>query len=111
MPYKNKQDPRYKMARMRWYHKNKLKHRAGMVAVIQEKRSYIDEIKAKPCMDCGKSFPPYVMDFDHRDRVEKKFNISIMILQGWERIQAEVEKCDVVCANCHRIRTYKNMAH
>ncbi len=57
------------------------------------------------CKDCGEN-NHIVLDFDHlRD---KKYNISRMIHDGfsWKAIMKEVEKCDVVCANCHRIRTY-----
>lgn len=63
--------------------------------------------KSRPCMDCGQTFPTYVMDFDHV-RGEKLFNVS----QGYQQkrtlaeVAAEIEKCDVVCSNCHRIRTF-----
>ena len=62
-------------------------------------------------MDCGGSFPPVCMDFDHV-RGEKLFNIGSEARGGvgWERILAEVAKCELVCANCHRIRTYNRMS-
>jgi len=46
------------------------------------------------------------MDFDHV-RGEKVLSISAMVHKGfsWESILAEIAKCDVVCSNCHRIRT------
>ena len=63
------------------------------------------EAKAKPCMDCGQVFPAYVMDFDHRDG--KKSEISVLVnALSVRRLVAEIAKCDVVCANCHRTRTY-----
>ena len=49
------------------------------------------------------------MDFDHRDRKTKLTNINRMInyrSYSKEKILEEIEKCDLVCANCHRIRTY-----
>jgi hypothetical protein len=55
------------------------------------------------CQDCGRSYPYYVMDFDHRDPAEKKFNIGIAN-KGLETMLAEIAKCDIVCANCHRER-------
>ena len=69
--------------------------------------SYVTEIKSKPCTDCGNSFPACCMDFDHV-RGEKKMNVASM---AWSTlslatIQAEIDKCDLVCANCHRIRTF-----
>jgi hypothetical protein len=46
------------------------------------------------------------MDFDHRDAAAKSESVSRMIGRaGTERILAEVAKCDIVCANCHRART------
>lgn len=111
MAYKDKHDPRYKAARMRWYYANKPRHLALSNKIGHQKQSYLNKLKDRPCVDCCKRFPPYVMDFDHRDRNTKKFNVGRMIHEGWNRIKIEIEKCDVVCANCHRIRTYKNMAH
>lgn len=58
-------------------------------------------------MDCGVVYPPYVLDFDHRDPSTKKFNIAMHVRQvSRQRLLAEIEKCDIVCANCHRIRTF-----
>ena len=112
MPYKDKHDPRYKKARMKWYYKNKLKHKATKKAIIYKKKEYLKELKKRPCADCGLSFPYYVMDFDHRDRSTKSFTVGLMFNnKGWKLIKEEVEKCDIVCANCHRIRTYKYLAH
>lgn len=67
----------------------------------------IREAKNKPCMDCGKSYPAYVMDFDHLG--EKLFNIGSAVRErivSLEAIQLEIAKCDVVCSNCHRERTF-----
>lgn len=64
--------------------------------------------KEKPCADCGVSYPYYVMDFDHLG--DKEFNVSEMQNQyGWARLKKEIDKCDVVCANCHRIRTFSRL--
>ena len=71
------------------------------------KRLYIKEQKNKPCMDCGISYPYYVMDFDHRNPSEKSGNLARMGASPIEEIIAEIEKCDLVCANCHRERTYR----
>lgn len=70
-------------------------------------RRLVDELKSGPCGDCGGKFPPVCMDFDHRDRERKKQAVSIMVQYGSKsNILAEIEKCDLVCANCHRIRTF-----
>jgi hypothetical protein len=74
-----------------------------------ERFKWLDEAKAKPCMDCHLSFPPECMDFDHRDPKTKLFNISQAAVSGRSvaSVRAEMAKCDLVCANCHRIRTAK----
>lgn len=69
-------------------------------------REYIKSLKeSTPCKDCGKQYPYYVMQFDHlRD---KKFNIGSRTSLSKTSILTEIEKCDIVCANCHAERTYK----
>jgi len=60
----------------------------------------------EPCADCGKKFPYYVMDFDHTIG-KKLFNIGFEAKSGrWSAVIKEIEKCDLVCANCHRIREH-----
>jgi len=71
-------------------------------------REYIDTFKDVPCADCGKNFHRYAMDFDHV-RGEKMFNISEICctrMVSREKLNEEIRKCDVVCANCHRVRTF-----
>jgi hypothetical protein len=55
-------------------------------------------------MDCGGKFPPEAMDFDHV-RGSKRYNIGGNEQLNYATLQVEMDKCDVVCANCHRIRT------
>jgi hypothetical protein len=77
---------------------------------VERNRRVIREAKAVPCADCGQRYPHYVMDFDHRPGEKKCFNISIAAGQtrlSLQKMLAEIAKCDVVCANCHRERTYK----
>lgn len=68
-------------------------------------RPLVNLLKAGPCLDCGVSYPPCVMDFDHREPGTKRFNVSQMAGQDEATIRAEVAKCDLVCSNCHRLRT------
>jgi hypothetical protein len=66
-----------------------------------------DSIKlARGCADCSWAKWARGLDWDHV-RGPKVATIAIMIgrLDAWQVVQAEMEKCDVVCANCHRIRT------
>lgn len=73
-------------------------------------RGYINERKDVPCADCGVQYPAWVMDFDHV-RGEKAFNVSMAVknCRGLEVVRSEIDKCEVVCANCHRQRTYARM--
>ena len=62
-------------------------------------------------MDCGGVFPACCYDFDHRDPFDKKFTISNVSARNsvpMEEIEKEVDKCDLVCANCHRLRSWGN---
>lgn len=75
---------------------------------VSEQRASIAELRNQPCADCGGIFPPYVMEFDHRSGVEKKTNIADMPKRYYSKrlLAAELAKCDLVCANCHRARTH-----
>lgn len=73
-----------------------------------ELRKLVYNLKSQPCLDCGQEFPPWVMDFDHV-RGEKVSDVSSLIdnCVAKKRLLAEVAKCDLVCANCHRLRTHE----
>jgi hypothetical protein len=69
-------------------------------------KQFIKDSKNKPCADCKITYPHYVMQFDHV-RGEKLFTIGASVsLYGIPSIKAEIEKCEVVCANCHSTRTW-----
>ena len=67
----------------------------------------VRKAKEQPCHNCGKTYPYYVMDFDHI-RGKKNFLISHAITNTTSimNIEKEMAKCDLICANCHRIRTW-----
>lgn len=67
----------------------------------------VNQLKNKPCMDCCVKYPLYVMHFDHRDPKEKRRSLSAMSTYSDKTIREEASKCDVVCANCHAMRTHK----
>ncbi len=67
----------------------------------------LNQLRDRPCADCGGCFAPCAMDFDHRDPRSKRSAVTRMIGRaGTARILDEVAKCDIVCANCHRLRTF-----
>jgi len=68
--------------------------------------SLLIELKnSSNCMECGKSYPHYIMDFDHV-KGEKRYNLSQIRNHSLQTVKREIEKCDIVCVNCHRVRTY-----
>jgi len=70
-------------------------------------RDWMHEVKDCPCMDCGVKYHPAVMEFDHRLGTKKLFNVSVGVLSRSRRVVLEeMSKCDIVCANCHRMRTW-----
>jgi len=79
-------------------------------AVSRHRRSYKEalvEMHGGRCVDCGFEGPPFMFDFDHRDPEQKLFALSGQ-MTNWTKAErdAEAEKCDLVCANCHRRRTH-----
>ena len=68
---------------------------------------YLRDLKTKtPCVDCGINYPYYVMDFDHV-RGKKHANVMELIpTLDKKKIDLEIAKCEIVCSNCHRIRTH-----
>lgn len=71
-------------------------------------RTKINEIKlAFGCFDCGYNESAFALQFDHRPGTGKVSDISRMVSinRRWSRIESEIAKCDVRCANCHAIIT------
>lgn len=89
-----------------YYEANREAHRQRAHAAVQKLVAYVRLRKALPCTDCGVQYPSYVMEFDHLH--SKIMNVSAMVRRGVAiaKIRAEIEKCEVVCANCHRVRTF-----
>ena len=90
------------------YKNNKSKYLAKAKRQRKSDRDFIHSLKAtNPCADCGVRYPYYVMDFDHKE--DKLFNLSQSNSKGIKIIIAEIEKCDIVCSNCHRERTMQRL--
>lgn len=91
------------------YRKNPATYRARLDAKEGKLRKYLRDLKdGKQCMDCLVAYPHYMLDFDHRDGATKVAEVSTLV-KGFgtlKAIEEEVAKCDLVCANCHRSRTY-----
>jgi hypothetical protein len=106
-------DNREKMRehRKKWYDKNIESEREK--ARVRQKNRRVEfnkwyyEYKSKlSCKNCGFSHPA-ALDFHHRDRDEKDFNPSDMRnYTNKKKFLKEIEKCDVLCSNCHRVLHY-----
>lgn len=83
--------------------------RGTKISRILALRDITTEAKNVPCGICEKRYPYYVMDFDHLDPEKKKYTISKLVQNARcseETLRAEIAKCRVLCANCHRQVTH-----
>ena len=74
------------------------------------KKAALVAYKGGKCADCENTFPDVCYDFDHRDPFAKSFTIAWEIGKPLDELLQEVDKCDLVCRNCHAIRTAGNPA-
>ena len=90
-----------------YYAKNREAETERVTRRQQATLAWLRDIRRVPCMDCGRSFPPHAMDFDHRDPKTKSFSLASLnvYLKNRAVLETEMTKCDVICGNCHRIRT------
>lgn len=80
--------------------KSKIDYEKRKFQEISLKKKYKE---SNPCTDCGKFYPYYVMDYDHvdhRTKLGNPFSLPDNLMES------EIRKCELVCANCHRIRTH-----
>ena len=94
----------------RYYKENKVSHREvvgkrNQRVRLENRNRYLEYLRTHPCVDCGNS-DIRVLEADHLK--DKKANVGTLITTGysWDTIELELAKCEIVCANCHRIRTY-----
>ena len=89
--------------------RGRAKRRARQRARIDSERAWMVELKTGlPCTDCRGLFAIYVMHWDHLPQFEKVGEISVMVgSRSREAILEELKKCELVCANCHVMRTVR----
>lgn len=93
----------------RWYRNNRHKQMTRVRGQSKRNRTEVQEFKSStPCADCHIQYPHYVMDFDHV-RGEKIDNVADILRANMSRkkLWSEIAKCDLVCSNCHRVRTHE----
>lgn len=92
---KEYKDNHYRQNKSIYYDKNKKQK--------EKYRQLINDYKTdRGCSECGDNHPA-ILEFHHRDSVEKDFTIADAVrLHGIKKILKEIEKCDVLCSNCHK---------
>lgn len=108
MPYADPAEARAKHARyMRevWYPLNREKQLAVVAETKRRLAADINALKlARGCDRCGYDLHAVALDFHHRVGERKLFTIAAAIrTRGRSQAVAEIEKCDLLCANCHRV--------
>lgn len=114
-PLTSRADPDSRKLYTRWHYQQnkatyKARARANNIRTRAKVRGFILEyLRGHPCIDCQEP-DPIVLEFDHRLNVVKEFNIgdAVRLTISLRRVKAEVVKCDVRCANCHRRKTYRD---
>ena len=106
MPYKNQNQHReqIKAYQKEWEARNRDKRRGYCQKYSDRLRDFINNLKSESgCSQCPEK-DWRCLDFHHRNPSEKTIEIVRAVRLGWgrDRIQKEVDKCDVLCANCHR---------
>lgn len=112
MPFKDVEQMReYKK---KHYAENKAAYRQSRLDYRIRLRDEVNQIKEeKGCTDCRKRrrpfrYPYYVLQFDHPEDAVKVGSVNNLIRTARrEVVLAEVKKCDVVCSNCHHVRSFK----
>jgi hypothetical protein len=100
--YKNRADQQ--RAWREWYYRNRSDVVARTAKRRKRRRAEIADYKAQlKCKRCGED-DPACLDLHHRDARSKDITVANAIKHGWSdaKLKAEIEKCDVLCSNCHR---------
>ena len=109
MPLRDKEKRReYQREYMRdWYQRNKAKHIACVRKRDKKIKAWLQEYKKTlKCEECGENHPA-CLDFHHINPEDKKFSIArINDYLSWGLLKAEIAKCCILCANCHRKKHY-----
>ena len=84
----------------------RIRQREYSLSRAAERREWLANYKLeRGCELCGFREHAAALDFDHMDRDAKKVGVGMMQMRAWSSIKAEVAKCRVLCANCHRIES------
>lgn len=89
-----------------YYTDNAESCKASRKRVAQEYLKWYADLKRSPCTDCGIEYDPVCMQWDHLPEYEKVASLGTLLsLHNKAKILEEIQKCELVCANCHCLRT------
>jgi transcription elongation factor Elf1 len=109
MPYKDLKDPKRKETYKRYYAKHGYKVKAATAKRRKEAREkWQDYKKTLYCVECGQKHPA-TLDFHHVIKDDKKVVTDLIRNGQLKRAMEEVQKCVVLCANCHRIHHWEEI--
>ena len=99
-----------------WYETNKAVHLQNVAErskkiIATNRLAMIEYLEEHPCIICGED-DIRVLEFDHRDPSTKHHCVSLLANNGgyvWATVLKEIQKCDVLCANCHRRKTNEQL--
>lgn len=116
--YRKKNPDLYRRSALKYYSENKEKCLAKNKKWREDNKEYIKEKQKEQkrkrklesilylggkCSNCKQEFHPAIFEFHHRDPKTKEKDPSKMLSLSWKKITEELDKCDLLCANCHRL--------
>jgi len=90
----------YEANKSQYFQRNQRTRKRAKAKLMEQKAD-------TPCTDCGQKFHPYIMEFDHLDPSTKISAIGRMNAASGRTFTEELAKCELVCANCHKLRTFR----
>jgi hypothetical protein len=102
---------KFRAYQKQWAKEHREQRRAQARKRSRNLRQRLVLLKSVPCADCGKRYPHYIMEFDHLEKPHRTSSgnrvcMSALAACSAARLKEETDKCDVVCANCHKARTH-----
>lgn len=111
--YQTKCKPCKKAYNLEYYSQTKARFKEqralSRVENVRRNQQWLYEyLSAHPCVDCSEP-DVLVLEFDHLPQFEKRGNVASLVSCSIKALKSEIQRCEVVCANCHRRRTYSRM--
>jgi L-lysine 2,3-aminomutase len=102
--WRDKNVEKVRASRRLWYSRNSERAKEKVTARKRELDQWFAEYKKTlKCSLCPEDHPA-ALDFHHLDPSKKELSVTVAVSHGWsrERLLKEIEKCQVLCSNCHR---------